>query len=204
MSHTTRPLIYLEEYDEQWPAWFKAEAAQISQALDVPLRDVHHIGSTAVVGLSSKPIIDLLVTVPALATVDDYLDRLRPLGYSFRDVKDAGRIFYEKRGEPKYHVHVVESDSWHYWRLVLFRDRLRRDPGTATVYVNLKRRLALAHPDDRDSYSGGKTDFVTRCVRDELAQLPEVKERLRAKGAPVDTRHDHKRDPDSESFSFRG
>ncbi|MGI8908356.1 MAG: GrpB family protein [Candidatus Sumerlaeaceae bacterium] len=200
MSSSAAPLIYLSDYDPKWPQLFDSEAAEIATALSVPAGAVHHIGSTAVPDLRSKPLIDLLVTVPDVKSRDEYLRILGPLGYDYREVHDPGRLFFEKRRPFRYHLHVVEQDGWHYWRLVLFRDRLRRDPLTAAAYVELKRRLADQHPDNRDLYSGGKSLFVTRTVQAELKRYPELLARLRASGAPVDVIFQHKRDPDTESF----
>jgi GrpB-like predicted nucleotidyltransferase (UPF0157 family) len=203
MSSTATTLIYLTEYDPLWPQLFTKEAAQIAEALKVPISSVHHVGSTSVPGLRAKPLIDMVVTVHALGIKDDYLKLLAPLGYSYRDVHDSGRLFYEKRLPHRFHIHLVEEDGWHFWRMVLFRDRLREDPLTASAYVELKRRLAEQHPDDRDMYSGGKSFFVTRCVAAELRRHPDLAARLKAAGAPVDKPFEHKRDPDTESFTFR-
>lgn len=194
------PLIYLTEYDPQWPSHFDEEQPHIAEALGVPLSSVYHVGSTSVQGLRSKPLIDMVVTVDKLASVASYLELLSPLGYNYREVSDPGRLFYEKRIPRRYHVHIVETDGWHFWRMMLFRDRLRQDPLTAAAYVELKRRLAEQFPDNRDMYSGGKSNFVVRCVMAELRRKPELLARLRAAGAPIDAPYEHKRDPDTESF----
>ncbi|TQS39816.1 GrpB family protein [Cryptosporangium phraense] len=43
-----------------------------------------------------------------------------------------------------------------------FRDRLRADPQLARDYAALKRRLAVAHADDREAYTEGKAAFIAR------------------------------------------
>jgi len=47
-------------------------------------------------------------------------------------------------------------------RYLLFRDYLIEHPAIAREYEALKRRLASEYPHDRDAYTMGKTDFVTR------------------------------------------
>lgn len=202
MSQTTAPLIFLTDYDPQWPDFYDGEVARLTGALGLPALAMHHIGSTAVPGLRSKPLIDILATVPVVEEKEKYLPLLTPLGYNYREVHDPGRLFFEKREPFRFHVHIVQEDGWHQWRLLLFRDRLREDKLTAAAYVELKRRLAEEHPDNRDLYSGGKSLFVTRTVQAELRHRPELLARLRASGAPVDAPFEHKRDPDTESFSF--
>ena len=58
--------IVVSDYDPSWPALFAQERARIAQALAPFALAIEHVGSTAVPGLPSKPIIDLLVGVPNL------------------------------------------------------------------------------------------------------------------------------------------
>ena len=58
--------IVVADYDPNWPALFEQERASIESALGSLALVIEHIGSTAVPGLPSKPIIDLLVGVPSL------------------------------------------------------------------------------------------------------------------------------------------
>jgi GrpB-like predicted nucleotidyltransferase (UPF0157 family) len=59
--------VLLLPYDELWPREFAAEASRIEAACaDLPLR-LEHIGSTAIPGLSAKPVIDILAGVPPKA-----------------------------------------------------------------------------------------------------------------------------------------
>lgn len=43
--------------------------------------NIEHIGSTAIPGLSAKPIIDILMVVKDSETIDDYTKELSALGY---------------------------------------------------------------------------------------------------------------------------
>src|ERR1700755_3034313 len=58
--------IDVSEYDPNWPALFGQERPSIEHALGSFALVIEHVGSTAVPGLPSKPIIDLLVGVPSL------------------------------------------------------------------------------------------------------------------------------------------
>ena len=58
--------IVVSDYDPNWPALFEQESAGIKRALGSFTSAIEHVGSTAVPGLPSKPIIDLLVGVPSL------------------------------------------------------------------------------------------------------------------------------------------
>jgi GrpB-like predicted nucleotidyltransferase (UPF0157 family) len=56
--------VHIIDYRPQWATEAVAEAARIAKAIGRPVADVEHIGSTAVVGLAAKPIVDLMVGVP--------------------------------------------------------------------------------------------------------------------------------------------
>jgi GrpB-like predicted nucleotidyltransferase (UPF0157 family) len=58
--------IVVSDYDPNWPKLFEQEHTRIRNALGSSALAIEHIGSTAVPGLPSKPIIDLLVGVPSL------------------------------------------------------------------------------------------------------------------------------------------
>src|ERR1700716_3056224 len=58
--------IVVSDYDPNWPTFFKQERTRIKNALGSFALAVEHVGSTAVPGLPSKPIIDLLIVWLAL------------------------------------------------------------------------------------------------------------------------------------------
>jgi GrpB-like predicted nucleotidyltransferase (UPF0157 family) len=63
-----------------------------------------------------------------------------------------------------HHLHLVPYRSALWTARIAFRDRLRTDPKVSADYTDLKRRLADAFEHDRESYTDGKSEFVTRIV----------------------------------------
>ena len=55
--------IVVADYDPAWPERFRREEARIRAALGGAALAVEHIGSTSVVELAAKPIIDVLLVV---------------------------------------------------------------------------------------------------------------------------------------------
>ena len=180
--------ITVVNYDPAWPVKFAEEAARLRAALgDDLVITVEHFGSTAVPGLSAKPIIDLLVAVRSLAVARQRgIPALKALGYAYwRDDPAPDRLFFVKglppNGPRTHHVHMVEPGVSHDPRLgqfaftdrLLFRDVLRADPEEAQRYEDLKRELAAQFPDDREAYTNGKTEYiygVMQKARDQQAQ----------------------------------
>ena len=157
--------VVIVEYDPRWPAAYRSEAALISQALAYSYVEMHHVGSTAVPGLSAKPTIDILVAVAQFARVQEYVRRLAPIGYQHvSHEEDAVRLFFRKGVAHSHHLHIVEYDGWEYRRHLLFRDHLRTHPETAQEYERLKQRLADQFSEARATYTASKANFVRSVI----------------------------------------
>ena len=157
--------ITLTKHDLRWPVLFAEEAARIRAAVDGGLIvGIEHFGSTAVPGLSAKPIIDLLVAVRSLAEARErVIPVLEAVGYSYwRDDPAPDRLFLVKglppNGPRTHHVHIVGQGTSA--DRLLFRDVLRADPEEAKRYAALKQYLAARFPGDREAYTKGKTEYV--------------------------------------------
>jgi GrpB-like predicted nucleotidyltransferase (UPF0157 family) len=172
-----REEVALEPYDPEWPTVFRQEKEHLLACLPHDLiRRVEHFGSTAVPGLSAKPIVDVLVEVTDLeGTKVRIAPVLESQGYEYfwRPTHgDDGQPFYAwfiKR-DPEtrvrtHHIHMVEGaegDFRGHWDRLLFRDYLIERSDVAREYEALKIRLADASPHDRVAYTDGKTEFVVK------------------------------------------
>ena len=170
--------IQISAYDESWPDAFLNEKAEISKALnDHEVLAIEHFGSTAIPGLAAKPIIDILVAVPALADARrSFVPILQGLEYVFwEDNPKTDRLFFVK-GMPPYgerrthHLHVAERPS-EMWSRLKFRDYLRTHDDERDAYAGLKWDLAAKYSNDREAYTAAKSEFVARIMR--LAAVDE-------------------------------
>jgi GrpB-like predicted nucleotidyltransferase (UPF0157 family) len=173
IAELTRERIDIVPYDERWPQRYHALETKLQRSLPLDLvTRIAHIGSTAVPGLSAKPIIDVQVEVVSLDRVRrDVVPVMDDLGYEYiwRPTMGERAPFYawfigrDARGERTEHVHMVQPDQASVDRLI-FRDHLRAHPEEALRYEALKRALHAAHPNDRAAYTIGKTDYITGVV----------------------------------------
>ena len=155
--------IHLVEYDPSWPDGFRVEAAAIEAAIGPWISGgIHHVGSTAVPGLTAKPVIDILVGVASLEASRPCIDLLAPLRYVYSAYRAEVMHWFCKPDPAKrtHHLHLVPTGSQRYVEELAFRDYLRAHPDHADAYVNLKRELAARYRDDREGYTQGKADFV--------------------------------------------
>ena len=174
MAALIREPIAIVPYDPEWPALYAAEEMLLERSLPPDLMTrIAHIGSTAVPGLSAKPIIDVQVEVSSLEQVRrEVVQVMSELTYEFiwRPTMGERAPFYawfikrNGKGQRTFHVHMVEPDEASEARL-LFRDRLRTHPDEAEQYENVKRELAAHYGNDRSAYTRGKADFIAEIVR---------------------------------------
>jgi GrpB-like predicted nucleotidyltransferase (UPF0157 family) len=157
--------VTLCAYSPLWRRTFVNERRRLRRhAGGQPCR-IEHIGSTAVPGLTAKPIIDMAICIPTFRRLKTWIRILTEAGYGYKgEYGLPGRHFFV-RGEPvTHHLHLVESGSDHWNKWILFRDHLRRRPDAARRYNAFKRRMALRHRLDRDAYTRSKTPFIARML----------------------------------------
>lgn len=164
--------VEIVPYDSRWPSLFDEEARRLRAVLDPSLVvGLEHFGSTAIPGLSAKPIIDIVIAVRSLAAAQaTFGDALRTLDYVYwADNPKKDRLFFVK-GMPPYgskrshHVHVTEPLG-EMWRRLAFRDYLRTHPDEAETYERLKKRLAADHKTDRETYTDAKAAYIEGVMR---------------------------------------
>jgi GrpB-like predicted nucleotidyltransferase (UPF0157 family) len=159
-------------HDPRWAALFRQEADALAALLGEALAAIHHIGSTAIPGVSAKPIIDLLVEVRAIEAVDALTPQFVTAGYLPRGENGiVGRRFYFKGTEEQrsHHIHTFQQGSPEIARYLAFRDYMIAHPEDAAAYSRLKEELARRFPDDAAGYVAGKDAFVREMERRALA-----------------------------------
>jgi GrpB-like predicted nucleotidyltransferase (UPF0157 family) len=162
--------IRLVPPDPDWPARFEIERASLEDAIGEWVEGgIHHVGSTAVAGLDSKPIIDILVGVRDLDTSRACFEPLAGLGYLYAPYLPDEMHWFCKPDPARrtHHLHLVPAGSPRYRHELSFRDRLRADPRLAAGYAKLKRQLAERHRDDRDAYTDAKSAFIRAALGEE-------------------------------------
>jgi GrpB-like predicted nucleotidyltransferase (UPF0157 family) len=155
--------VEVVSYHNDWPEQFQAEAEALSAIFGSLLLSIHHFGSTAIPGISAKPIIDILIIVTDVQAVDDLNDALRALHYmAVGEYGIPGRRFFYKGTHDlrTHHLHVYQRGNPHILRHLAFRDYMRAHPPTARAYSQLKEHLALQFPEDMDRYIEGKNAFI--------------------------------------------
>lgn len=160
--------IIIVDYDPRWPLIFEEEKRQILSVIGELVLAIEHVGSTAVPGLSAKPVIDTMVGIRELAEAPACYGPLSTVGYEYvPDYEDEipDRRFFNRGPEEAHrHLHMAELNGSFWERHILFRDFLRAHPETAEDYCALKKRLAREFTTDMRAYTDGKTSFIESVV----------------------------------------
>ena len=152
-----------------WKTKFEKEKRSLSNLL--PDATIHHIGSTSVPGLAAKPIIDILIEVPGLESIDDRIKEFNQLDFVGKGENGIPnrRFFYKGEGNDRaVHLHIFPYGIQHVIRHLAFRDYLREHDGEARRYGELKSSLAKKFPHDIEGYIHGKDQFVKDLERKAL------------------------------------
>lgn len=159
--------IKLSEHNPTWLREGGDEISRILRVLDPSLViDIQHVGSTAIRGVSAKPIIDIVVLTTTLDEARDAIEPLTKMGYKhLADYPDKSGLYFAKSGDAgdSHHVVLIEDEE-KYEDYILFRDYLKKYPFVAEEYEKLKTDLANSFRYDREGYNKGKADFITRII----------------------------------------
>jgi GrpB-like predicted nucleotidyltransferase (UPF0157 family) len=153
-------------YDPAWPTRFDVIRSHLAPALADLDVAIEHVGSTSVLGLVAKPIIDIDLVVRDEQAVDTVIERLEAIGYEDEgDLGVPGREALAQVGGPStlayHHLYIVVEGAKAHEDHVLFRDHLRSHPESAAAYAARKLEVAhLMNVESRDAYLEAKARVV--------------------------------------------
>jgi GrpB-like predicted nucleotidyltransferase (UPF0157 family) len=142
--------IRLVPYDNRWPLMFSLAAHKIRSVLSGQALLIEHVGSTAVPGLSAKPIIDMVLVVADSSDEHAYVPLLERQGFILRTREPEWfrhRFLILELERTAFQLHVFSADCEEVDRMLAFRDWLR------------------THDDDRRKYEEGKRELTARTWR---------------------------------------
>ena len=171
MARSEAP-IELVASDPSWPALFEHESRELRHVLGAWLTGpIEHIGSTAVPGISAKPVIDIMAGVRDLETSRPAIEAAATLGYCYSPYQPDQRHWFCKPSLSfrTHHLHLVPVDSPQWVRPIAFREYLRAHPDVAVEYESLKRTLASRFRLDREAYTKAKSPFIDAVTEKALA-----------------------------------
>ena len=175
--------VIIVDYNPQWPSMYEQEKARIQDAIGEYLIDIQHVGSTSILGLSAKPIIDIMAVIRHISLVEQCVKPLEALDYAYKGENGIpGRHYFRKPSDittmPRLvHLHIVEKGHEQWAMMQLFREYLRLHPESAQQYDVLKRELAAKFGSDRVGYTDAKEPFVRSIIRASVIEAMNEKKK---------------------------
>lgn len=158
--------VSLENNYELWKKMFLEEKKHLESIFTKDEFTIKHVGSTAIKGLSSKPVIDIAVGVDKLDSLTKYLTLLEKR-YTIKQniTKNEILLIKENEKETFYLIHVLPINSERYINLIKFKNILTNNPNIMKKYANLKTKLANNYKNDRKIYTKSKEEFINKILK---------------------------------------
>lgn len=162
--------VAIVPYGKGWPSLFEEERDRLLHLFPGSFLAIEHIGSTAVPGLSAKPVIDILAGVDSISRADELMKPLCQAKYTTSIEFNAslvGRRWLMRwaEGRRTHHLHLVVYGSQEWKQRLAFRDRLRANAELAEQYKQRKLVWAAEFRLDREAYTLAKGDFIREALK---------------------------------------
>lgn len=152
--------VFLIPWTEEWEREFLLEKEKIQNEVGDYIVRIHHIGSTSVKKLSSKPIIDIAVEINDFSVGENCVSFLAKIGYSYKGINILPDRHYFSKGEPRTHqIHMYQRGNKYLHEQLKFRDYLRNNEKARIEYEELKYKLSELNY-NKHKYAEKKTQFV--------------------------------------------
>ncbi|NTS78473.1 GrpB family protein [Catenovulum sp. SM1970] len=157
-------VIELVDYDSSWQKKFEHEKLLLIKAIGANAVNIEHIGSTSIVCLAAKPVIDILIEVSSLTELDFANEKLEGFGYeALGENGIPGRRYFQKGGNQRtHHVHAFLSGDKNLIRHRAFKEYLIAHSEIAKRYGDIKKHAAFCCNDDIERYMSMKNGFIEK------------------------------------------
>ena len=172
-------VVRLSDHSSVWADLYRKEEKRITAAVGHLIIDLQHIGSTAIPGIKSKPILDMMAGVAQLEKALLCKAPLEAISYEYIARAGIANDHVFGKGVPRTHyLHVVEYRGAKWANHLFFRDRLRNDPDLAQAYERLKEELSRTFSNSHAKYHDAKSKFIDEVVAAQQFVGPERGERV--------------------------
>ena len=115
-----RDKVVLTPYQDAWVHLFNEEKRRL-EVIGRGVLEVQHAGSTSILGMKAKPVLDIGVAVESFEEASALVPLVEELGYTYRGEHGIPRRHYFVKGSPEnrtHHIHMLEGRSED-WRVLL-------------------------------------------------------------------------------------
>ena len=157
--------ITFTEYTDKFKSIYLNEEKDLKSLLNNYILRISHIGSTSIINIKTKPIIDVLIEIN-FDNKGIVKDNLLNSGYILMS-ESINKITFNKGytingyADKVFHIHIKKYGDCDE---LYFRDYLNEYHQKAQEYEKLKLELFNKYKPNRDLYTKGKKEFVNTIV----------------------------------------
>lgn len=164
-----------KQYNPVSPKLFEEEKRRLAQYFSGPYQ-IEHIGSTAVLGLGGKGIIDIMIAV-SKDQMESISQQAQKAGYIFRPLASTDTRLFLRTEYPEdfekdraYHLHITYPESNDWKEALAFRDYLKTHPEDLNRYAEVKRKAAEEANENTEIYKSNKEAVLKEILNKALKQ----------------------------------
>ncbi len=163
-----RKQVIVEDYNPDWPKEFLKLYQYFKKNLTIEV-PIEHVGSTSVIGLPAKPILDIVIVVRNDYEFEIVKQDLLKIGYLHVGDQGIRRREVFKLAEAnnffKHHLYVAYQNSLGLRNILCVRNHLQNNPIDKLAYGDLKKALAKQFSQDISAYIEGKTPLIISILK---------------------------------------
>ena len=164
------------KYSERYKQLFNREKTKLKKIF--PRAKIEHVGSSSIIGLGGKGIVDVAISVPK-KEIQNTLKKLQRNGYDFRpNGGDKERTFFQKiikyKGkERRVHIQLTHSNSKSWKSMLAMRDYLRKNKNAIKEYERVKKEATKHAKGEGKKYREYKKSFLQKIEKLALKEFSQ-------------------------------
>ncbi len=169
-SHKDR-VYHIVPTDPAWAERYQLLENQFIQIFDDCQPDIHHVGGTAIEGLPSQPIVDVLVVVPDIHCLDRELTTLKQFGYEIEfDYVGPETVLVSKEKDNVRieNIHILPQGHKLIDSFLIVKTYWEAHPEKVSEYGEKKLELYAEYPKSYDKYREHRDDWLEKFKKKEI------------------------------------
>ncbi len=164
-----RGYLELTDYKEEYKEIYEQEKHNLLDLYKNRIAKIDHVGSTSIINIKSKPIIDILIQTDNLDEFIKYTEsQIEGETYTVKKEPTMGGDYLirkEEDGKVKAFIHVYKTGDMNGITSILFRDYLNSHEDEKRRYERLKMELYEKFKDNRREYTYGKDKYIKGVIQ---------------------------------------
>ena len=175
-------VLELMDYQDDYVKIYNSERDNLKDIYGYRIKQIDHVGSTAIIGIKSKPIIDILIQTDDLEEFKKFTEEnVEGATYTVKKEPTMGGDYLirkEEDGKVKAFIHVYKTGDMNGITSIMFRDYMNNHEEERKKYEALKMDLYEKYKGDSDrhNYTYGKDEYIKSVIAKALEEKKSSKE----------------------------